>query len=74
MASLKFAFLATSISRRRRRSSVWVSFQLTMKPSMPTDFAHAMCWRITAVSSLEYRPSCGRSIFARSQELGSNHW
>jgi hypothetical protein len=52
---------------------VVVSFQLTMKPSMPADLAHWMCWRITAGSSLVYLPSWGVSILARSHEPASNH-
>ena len=48
-------------------------FQLTMKPSMPAAFAHSMCWRMTARSSLLYFPRSGKSVLARSQELLSNH-
>ena len=59
MASLKCSWVATPISSRSRWSSVAVSFQLTMKPSMPADLASSICRRMTLVSLLEYLPMRG---------------
>src|SRR3954471_12466862 len=72
MASLKFSLAATSRRAASRAFSSSELFQLTMNPSMPAERACTTCFLMTLTWSLEYRPTDGKSRFARFHEDALN--